>query len=166
MNPLAQKTVASPVGRVRLVATDEALVEVHFERDRGGAAEARLVASHPILDRAAAELEAYFRGELREFRTPLSATGTAFQQRTWTALGEIPYGERWSYAQLARRIGRPKAVRAVGAANGRNPISIVTPCHRVIGSNGALTGFAGGLAAKEHLLRLEGSRAKSIGTAA
>ena len=101
------------------------------------------------------QLEAYFAGELRDFDLPLRPEGTVFQRRVWDALRSIPYGETRSYGQLANEIGNPKAVRAVGAANGRNPLPIVVPCHRVIGSDGSLTGFGGGLATKEKLLNLE-----------
>lgn len=111
--------------------------------------------STPVLDRAAAQLEAYFNGELEEFDLPLAPDGTPFQQEVWDALLAIPYGETRSYAEVAHVIGRPNAFRAVGAANGRNPISVIIPCHRVIGSDGDLTGFGGGLDAKRTLLDLE-----------
>ena len=111
--------------------------------------------SHPILIEARRQLLAYFAGELRQFSVPLDFRGTDFQKSVWQALLTIPFGETRSYAAIARQIGKPAAVRAVGAANGRNPISIIAPCHRVIGSNGALTGFAGGLDVKDYLLRLE-----------
>lgn len=101
------------------------------------------------------QLKSYFAGELREFRLKLAFNGTPFQKSVWSALQKIPYGQTWSYSDLAQNIGRPKAVRAVGAANGRNPLPIVIPCHRVIGKNGGLTGFAGGLDLKETLLALE-----------
>ena len=101
------------------------------------------------------QLDAYFAGELQEFDLPLLPTGTRFQERVWQALTEIPYGETWSYGQLARHIGKPKASRAVGAANGINPIPVIIPCHRVIGSSGKLTGFGGGLETKRYLLKLE-----------
>ena len=101
------------------------------------------------------QLQAYFDGELREFDLPLAPEGTEFQLRVWNTLRAIPYGETISYAQLAQKIGDPKAVRAVGLANGSNPIPIIIPCHRVIGSNGSLTGFGGGLSNKKKLLALE-----------
>lgn len=104
------------------------------------------------------QLAAYFAGKLTRFDLPLNATGTAFQQQVWAALCDIPYGETRSYGQLANAINKPKAVRAVGAANGRNPISIIVPCHRVIGANGTLTGYAGGLSRKAWLLELEKPR--------
>ena len=106
-----------------------------------------------------AEFEAYFAGRLQRFTLPLAARGTAFQQAVWRALCDIPYGETRSYGDIARAIGKPSAVRAVGAANGRNPLSIIVPCHRVIGENGSLTGYAGGLPIKQALLALEGSDA-------
>jgi methylated-DNA-[protein]-cysteine S-methyltransferase len=104
------------------------------------------------------QLRAYFDGELKEFDLPLTLEGTGFQRRVWTNLLTIPYGETISYAQLAQRIGNPKAVRAVGLANGSNPIPIIIPCHRVIGSNGSLTGFGGGLGTKKKLLALESNQ--------
>lgn len=109
---------------------------------------------HPLA-RAVRQLKAYFRGELRDFDLPLAPGGTPFQRKVWEALREIPYGETITYGELARRIGQPAASRAVGAANGRNPLPIVVPCHRVIGQNGRLTGFYGGLHLKEGLLNLE-----------
>jgi methylated-DNA-[protein]-cysteine S-methyltransferase len=101
------------------------------------------------------QLDAYFAGELQSFDLPLLPTGTSFQERVWQALTEIPFGETWSYGQLANHIGKPKAARAVGAANGVNPIPVIIPCHRVIGSSGKLTGFGGGLQTKQYLLKLE-----------
>lgn len=103
-----------------------------------------------------AQFEAYFAGHLQRFTLPLAPRGTAFQQAVWQALCDIPYGETRSYSDIARAIGKPNAVRAVGAANGRNPLSIIIPCHRVIGQNGSLTGYAGGLPIKQALLTLEG----------
>jgi methylated-DNA-[protein]-cysteine S-methyltransferase len=164
---LAFTRISSPVGTLKLVATDTALVAVVW-RDHGAgqvpvhdAAEAQ---SHPVLDRASHQLEEYFAGRRREFDLPLEFLGTDFQRRAWRALQSIPYGETRTYADMARQIGQPTAVRAVGAANGRNPISIIVPCHRVIGSSGALTGFGGGLDAKAKLLALEAPQ-KSLLTA-
>lgn len=108
------------------------------------------------------QLRAYFAGELREFDIPLLLEGTAFQKRVWKNLQNIPYGETISYGELAKRIGDPKAVRAVGAANGQNPIPIIVPCHRVIGSNGSLTGFGGGIENKKKLLELEGGQRRLL----
>jgi methylated-DNA-[protein]-cysteine S-methyltransferase len=113
--------------------------------------------AHPILRQAAAELREYFAGRRRQFNVPVAPAGTAFQLEVWAALTTIPYGTTWSYAHLARAIGHPQAVRAVGAANGANPIGIIIPCHRVIGSDGSLTGFGGGLPLKRRLLELEGA---------
>ena len=108
-----------------------------------------------LLDEPARQLTAYFKGTLRRFELPIAPEGTPFQRSVWTALQAIPYGETVSYGELARRLGNPKAVRAVGLANGSNPISVVIPCHRVIGSNGSLIGYGGGLATKQALLALE-----------
>lgn len=148
----------SPVGDLTLVADDDALVAVLWPDDPparvklGATVEA---CDHPVLTAAARQLDEYFAGTRTAFDLPLRPRGTAFQQDVWRALLAIPYAQTRSYADIAAAIGRPAACRAVGAANGRNPISIVTPCHRVIGRSGALTGFAGGLAAKQHLLALE-----------
>lgn len=110
------------------------------------------------------QLDAYFAGELTQFDLPLAPEGTEFQRQVWSALLEIPFGETWSYGQLAERVGRPKAARAVGAANGVNPIPVIIPCHRVVGANGKLTGFGGGLPTKQYLLSLEsGQRAPELG---
>ncbi|MBN8832194.1 MAG: methylated-DNA--[protein]-cysteine S-methyltransferase [Sphingomonadales bacterium] len=151
--------MASPVGELTLVASDEGLAAILWEND--DPARVRLTPraradDHPVLMETARQLAAYFAGERTRFELPLDFHGTDFQKRVWAALLAIPFGETRSYAQIARAIGAPTASRAVGAANGRNPISIVAPCHRVIGASGALTGFAGGLDAKRHLLRLEG----------
>ena len=108
-----------------------------------------------LLKEPAAQLTAYFKGTLRQFDVPVAPHGTSFQQQVWSALLQIPYGETLSYGELARRLGNPKAVRAVGLANGANPISVIIPCHRVIGSNGSLVGYGGGLATKQALLALE-----------
>jgi methylated-DNA-[protein]-cysteine S-methyltransferase len=152
------KTVDSPVGRLTLVATDDGLAAVLWENDRPGRVPLVLDGeddTHPVLVEAERQLREYFGGQRTTFALELDVTGTAFQRRVWRALLTIPFGETRSYAQIAREIGSPAAVRAVGAANGRNPVSIVTPCHRVIGSSGSLTGFAGGLDVKAYLLALE-----------
>ncbi|MFZ8199583.1 methylated-DNA--[protein]-cysteine S-methyltransferase [Alteromonas portus] len=114
--------------------------------------------SNAITDEACRQLSAYFDGKLNEFDLPLSAKGTAFQHSVWDALQQVKYGETASYLDIANAIGNPKAVRAVGMANGRNPIAIVVPCHRIIGSNKTLTGYAGGLPRKQYLLNLEGAQ--------
>lgn len=151
-------TIASPVGVLTLVADRDELIAVLWPDDRPGRVvlpPLRVQPDEPVLREAAAQIDAYFARRLTRFDLPLGFRGTQFQQRVWTALLTIPYGETRSYAAIAAQIGSPTASRAVGAANGRNPISIVAPCHRVIGASGRLTGFAGGLAAKQRLLALE-----------
>ena len=155
---LACKTVPSPLGELTLVATASGLAAILWENDMPERVRlGPLVAQpdHPVLVEAEQQLAAYFAGTRTAFTVPLDVKGTAFQKRVWAALLTIPFGATRSYADIARQIGQPSASRAVGAANGRNPVSIVTPCHRVIGAAGALTGFAGGLAAKTHLLAHE-----------
>lgn len=150
----------SPVGLLTLVASDAGLVALLWENDKPGRVRLGPVVEepdHPVLQRAAAQLEDYFSGRRIAFDLPLDFRGTEFQKTVWAALLAIPFGETRSYGDIARAIGRPGASRAVGAANGRNPISIIAPCHRVIGSDGALTGFAGGIEAKRYLLRHEGA---------
>lgn len=159
------KTISSPVGLLKLVAGDTGLAAILWENDdpkrvRLGAM--TTAPAHAILVQAERELGEYFAGERATFSVPLDPAGTAFQKKVWAALLAIPYGETRSYGALAKQIGQPTASRAVGAANGRNPVSIITPCHRAIGSDGALTGFAGGLAAKRFLLALEAGR-KTVG---
>jgi methylated-DNA-[protein]-cysteine S-methyltransferase len=152
------KIIDSPVGRLTLVASDAGLVAILWENDNPRRVPLdEVVASddHPVLLETERQLQEYFAGRRREFALPLHFRGTEFQRRVWNALLTIPYGQTRSYAQIARQIGCPTAVRAVGAANGRNPLSIIAPCHRVVGSNGKLTGFAGGLEAKARLLSLE-----------
>lgn len=144
----------SPLGQLLLVSDGEALVAIHFPGFRNDGERGEV---DPVLKQASAQLSEYFDGVRREFDLPLAPRGTDFQRAVWHALASIPFGELRSYRDIAREIGRPKAVRAVGAANGRNPLPIVVPCHRVIGSDGSLTGFAGGLEAKRTLLKLEGS---------
>lgn len=156
---LSFKNMPSPVGELTLVASDAGLVAILWENDRPGRVKLGPLAEdnqHPILIEAERQIAAYFAGTLTRFDIWLDFRGTDFQKSVWAALLTIPFGETRSYGEIAEQIGRPSASRAVGAANGRNPISIIAPCHRVIGTNGALTGFAGGLAAKELLLRLEG----------
>ena len=143
----------SPIGPLTLVATDAAIVNIRFPgRSLETDGERVLRGDHPVLDRAADQLDEYFAGERVEFDLPLEPKGTPFQLTAWTALGSIPYGETISYGEQARRLGDKNKSRAVGAANGRNPIPIVVPCHRVVGSNGHLTGFGGGIEAKAWLL--------------
>jgi methylated-DNA-[protein]-cysteine S-methyltransferase len=156
MNPLSYTQIDSPIGPLLLAADDTGLREILFVHGR-----------HPVrpdpswqensapLKPVISQLNAYFAGELETFDLPLAPEGTPFQQSVWRELREIPFGETISYGELAQRIGNPKASRAVGLANGSNPIPIVIPCHRVIGSNGKLTGYGGGLPIKEKLLALE-----------
>ena len=150
---------ASPLGPMLLAATPGGLAGVWFDgqRHHPPAAEWPLDPGHPTLQRAMAQLDEYFAGRRTVFDLPLDlAAGTAFQQSVWQALLSIPCGGRTSYGVLSQRLGKPMAVRAVGAAVGRNPLSIVVPCHRVLGADGSLTGYAGGLDRKTALLRLEG----------
>lgn len=152
------KTAVSPVGTLTMVADVEGLRAILWEND--DPSRVKLPATeqddnHPLLLETEKQLREYFEGTRTEFSLPLSFQGTDFQKTVWRALLSIPFGETRSYMQIAQQIGNPKAVRAVGAANGKNPISIIAPCHRVIGSGGSLTGFAGGLKAKEMLLALE-----------
>ncbi|WP_395746014.1 methylated-DNA--[protein]-cysteine S-methyltransferase [Prosthecobacter sp.] len=152
------KTMPSPVGRLTLVANDRGLAAVLWEDDdpkRVRLGDLQENKTHPVLVETERQLRDYFEGRLEKFSLKLDFTGTEFQKQVWAALLTIPFGETRSYAQVAEQIGNPAAVRAVGAANGRNPISIIAPCHRVIGSNGKLTGFAGGMEAKAFLLKLE-----------
>lgn len=162
---LAFRTVASPVGALTVVAGGDGLVAVLWEDDRAGRVRLADMAedeAHPVLAETERQLNDYFSGRRTLFELPLDFRGTAFQRAVWAALLTIPYGETRSYRDIARQIGRPAACRAVGAANGRNPISIIAPCHRVVGASGALTGFAGGLAAKALLLRLEGAGERQL----
>ena len=148
----------SPVGALKLVAHDHALVAVMWDNeDHKRVRLAELVENqqHPMLHQVKQQLQEYFAGQRQQFDLPLDFQGTAFQQQVWQALLQIPYGETRSYKQIAFQLGNEKAVRAVGTANGKNPISIIAPCHRVIGSGGALVGFAGGLDKKQILLSLE-----------
>ena len=160
---LVYKFIDSPVGKLKLVASEKGLVAILWENDnprRVILGDLRKVDHQPILVEAELQLKEYFEGKRQGFSIPLDMRGTPFQKNVWEALLAIPFGETRSYGQLAKQLGKPTAMRAVGAANGRNPLSIVVPCHRVIGSSGQLTGFAGGLEAKEHLLKIE-SESKS-----
>ena len=152
------KLMPSPVGQLTLVARNGKLSAILWETERAN--RVRLGELHqaddsPVLLEAERQLREYFTGTRNQFDLELDFDGTDFQKQVWQALLTIPFGETRSYSQIAHQIGNPKAVRAVGAANGRNPISIVAPCHRVIGASGGLTGFAGGLEAKQYLLALE-----------
>ncbi len=153
------KAIASPVGRLTLVASAAGVAAVLWEHERAGRVPLAIAGERPqdpVLLETQRQLGEYFAGLRKGFDLPLDFAGTPFQRAVWNGLLEIPYGQTRTYRQLAERLGKPSATRAVGAANGRNPISIIVPCHRVIGSDGTLTGFAGGLAAKAHLLELEG----------
>ena len=172
---LYRKEIMTPCGPLTLLCDGRALTADRFGREPDGAAPAKAAqagaemfekvmptqqtqearAAQEILEQAAREIGEYFEGKRRAFAVPTAAAGTPFQQAVWNALKEIPYGETRTYGEIARRIGHPRASRAVGQANNRNPLPIVVPCHRVIGTSGALTGYAGGLAVKERLLELE-----------
>lgn len=155
---LGFKLVSSPIGALKLVTSDKGLVAILWENDNPQRVSLTNLVwdeKHPMLKRTEEQLEEYFAGKRNSFSLSLDLRGTQFQNDVWRALLAIPFGETRTYGELARQLGNPKATRAVGAANGRNPVAIVVPCHRVIGSNGKLTGFAGGLDAKAHLLRLE-----------
>lgn len=156
---IAFRHIASPVGPLLLAASAEALVAIEFRDNRHPVkrSAAWQEGDNAVLRQTQRQLDAYFTGARRAFDLPLDPRGTPFQLQVWRALADLPHGSTCSYRELARRIGRPAAVRAVGAANGRNPIPIVLPCHRVIGADGALTGFGGGLPTKAFLLRLEGA---------
>lgn len=152
------KLVPSPVGKLKLVASDKGLAAILWENDNPRRVRVRAAAEnnrHPVLLETQRQLAEYFAGKRESFSLPLDPIGTKFQNDVWQALLSIPFGETRTYGQLAKQLGNPQASRAVGAANGKNPIAIVVPCHRVIGSSGKLTGFAGGLEAKARLLRLE-----------
>lgn len=154
--------VDSPVGPLRLTSDGTHLTGVYFAEHRHApddlGAQVPADACPPVLTETAEQLEAYFAGERTDFDLPLAAAGTDFQQRVWAVLRTIPYGATWSYGELAAQLGQPGAARAVGLANGRNPISIVVPCHRVVGSDGSITGYGGGLERKQTLLDLERGR--------
>lgn len=151
--------VTAPVGRLFIAGSDEGLWLIEFERPRHP--EPRAAEWEPrdtaLLRETRKQLAAYFAGRLRTFDLPIATRGTTFQRRVWHALRDIPYGDTRSYGDIARHLGKPTATRAVGAANGRNPVPIVVPCHRVLGSDGSLTGFGGGIDTKRFLLRLEGA---------
>lgn len=153
-------TVPSPLGPIVLAATGQALVGLWFDgqRHQPDASRWQQTSAHPLLALASTQLSDYLAGRRSQFELPLSlAGGSAFEQVVWRALQDIPRGATCSYSALAAAIGRPKAARAVGAAVGRNPLSIIVPCHRVLGTGGALTGYAGGLPRKVALLQLEGA---------
>ena len=161
---LVMLETTSPLGPVQLLARGDALIAAHLctpeakyplpDAPRG---------TSPVLERAAAQLAEYFAGARVGFDVPLAAEGTAYQQRVWKLLTTIPFGETWSYGKLAKAMGAPNASRAVGAANGKNPLWIIVPCHRVIGADGSLTGYAGGISAKKWLLAHEQRQQTLVG---
>lgn len=149
--------ISTPCGALGIAATDCAVTDIFF----GTTPQKEMVAGDSeLLQQATRELEEYFAGTRRDFSFPIAAEGTPFQHKVWAALRTIPYGETRTYAQIATQTGNPKAARAVGMANNRNPLPIVVPCHRVIGTDGRLTGYAGGMATKELLLNLENQHRK------
>jgi methylated-DNA-[protein]-cysteine S-methyltransferase len=153
------KEMDSPVGRLKIIGSDKGLAAILWENDKPARIRVRTYTennTHPVLLEAEQQLKEYFEGKRNSFSLVLDPVGTDFQKNVWNALSAIPYGETRTYSDIARQLGNIKAVRAVGAANGRNPISIIVPCHRVIGASGELTGFAGGLEAKAYLLSMEG----------
>lgn len=151
-------TLQTPLGPLLLVSDGEALVAATFDREPPADATAE---EDAVLTKARRQLDAYFEGEPANFTVPVRPHGTPFQQRVWAALREIPHGQTLSYGALAARVGDPKAAQAVGAANGQNPVAALVPCHRVVGADGSLTGYAGGLERKRALLALE-SRQRSL----
>ena len=162
MSTILFRRIDSPVGTLTLAASDAGLHAIEFPANRHPVRRDRdwREGDHPLLARAQAQLDEYFTGSRRHFDLPLAPQGTPFQRQVWFALATIPYGQTRSYAQIAAQLQRPTATRAVGAANGRNPLPIVLPCHRVIGADGSLTGFSGGLPTKRFLLELEGALPK------
>jgi methylated-DNA-[protein]-cysteine S-methyltransferase len=153
------KEIDSPVGRLKIIASDKGLAAILWENDKPNRIRVREYTennTHVVLVETERQLKEYFEGKRTTFSLALDPIGTDFQKEVWEVLSTIPYGETRSYKDIAIQIGNVKAIRAVGAANGRNPISIIVPCHRVVGSAGELTGFAGGLEAKAYLLSKEG----------
>jgi methylated-DNA-[protein]-cysteine S-methyltransferase len=156
MDTMIYTHVATPIGQLLAARNEQGLTAIHFEKHGAPAApKEEWTRDDGAFDDVREQFRAYFARELQTFTVPLAPRGTAFQLDVWSALRTIRYGETRSYQQLARMIGREKAVRAVGAANGANPLPIIIPCHRVIGSNGSLTGFGGGVSVKRFLLDLE-----------
>lgn len=149
---LSRAVYKSPVGELLIVCTETALLSLGVRKGQESAEDKE---NNPVVQQTIKELEEYFAGNRKVFTVPLDLRGTEFQKKVWEALREIPYGETRSYKEIAEKIGNPKASRAVGMANHRNPIGIVVPCHRVVGANGKLTGYAGGIPMKQALLELE-----------
>jgi len=161
---LFKKEISSPVGNLTLLATDKALVALIW--GKGSARDQKLIASaksakSKVLEAAASQLKEYFSGKRTSFDLPLDFKGTSFQVSVWNALRRIPFGKTWSYSDLAKAVKSPRAVRAVGTANSKNPLSIIIPCHRVIAKNGTLAGFGGGVHNKSFLLKHEGAKVRS-----
>jgi methylated-DNA-[protein]-cysteine S-methyltransferase len=153
--------IHTPLGSLLATAEGDKLTGLYFEGGRhapGVSPEWREDPSHPALRRCATQVAAYLEGKSQQFDLPLEPSGTPFQQRVWKEIARIPYGATITYSELAKRAGSPRSARAAGAATGRNPLSIIVPCHRVVGSSGSLTGYAGGLERKQRLLALEGAR--------
>ncbi|WP_115718021.1 methylated-DNA--[protein]-cysteine S-methyltransferase [Gallaecimonas mangrovi] len=153
----AHLALDTPLGPLHLVAENGALIGAWFDGQKHFPEHSdwQTAKAQPVLTEAAQQLTEFFQGKRQHFTLPLAPKGTAFQQQVWQGLRQIPFGQTCSYGELAKRLGKPSAVRAVAAANGRNPLSVIVPCHRVIGANGQLTGYAGGLARKAWLLDLE-----------
>jgi methylated-DNA-[protein]-cysteine S-methyltransferase len=148
----------TPIGELLLVADESALTGVYFTGQKHFPAihkDWKKNENHPVLKKAAAQLKDYFAGKRVEFDLPLRLTGTGFQEKVWKEIARIPFGKTLTYSELAKRVGSPSAIRAAGASTGRNPVGIIVPCHRVVGKDGSLTGYAGGLDRKRHLLKLE-----------
>jgi len=155
----------TPLGTLLLVANGQGLCGTYFVDQKYFptiGADWREAADDPLLKDAAAQFKAYFAGKLQRFELPLAAVGTPFQQAVWSAISSVDYGERITYGELAQRVGRADAIRAAGTATGRNPLSIIVPCHRIVGADGSLTGYAGGLERKRHLLALEARHASPV----
>jgi methylated-DNA-[protein]-cysteine S-methyltransferase len=162
MSSIYFHVIQSPIGDLSLVSDGESLSGLFMSDHKGGPRlESGWQHGETRFDALCAQLTAYFAGDLREFDVPLAPHGTDFQMKVWQELRRIPFGETISYGELARRIGQPTASRAVGAANGQNPISIIVPCHRVIGANGTLTGYGGGIERKKWLLEHEAAAMRS-----
>lgn len=155
-NTLYYQQYPCPIGTLHIYADENYLKAVLFKPWDKVLTQNLLNRSNSVIEKSQRQLDEYFKGQRKEFDLPIEADGTKFQQTVWETLCKIPYGQTWNYGQLALAIGNKNASRAVGAANGKNPISIIVPCHRVIGANGTLTGYAGGLAIKEWLLKHEG----------
>ena len=161
LEPISYAHVAPPIGRLLIAGDGHSIRHIRFERHNAPDAGWNPGVTEPIRE-AATQLEAFFGRRRRTFDLPLAPEGTPFQKRVWSQLQQIPFGATVSYGELARRLGEPTASRAVGAANGANPIPIVIPCHRVVGSDGGLTGFGGGLEVKARLLELEAGQVKIV----